>query len=608
MFNKLGFQNKVFAIFMVAFLFILASFAVYLYGYMKSTLVRTQQASLAPVAQKISDQIDMLYKQLDFAALGFTNNQDNLNTMVEMNSIAPESLDMLVHQSKLIHNLSATYNVVNELYKVVIFIPDKHIFFSYIRDDHPVSSIPFPYASPDSIDQLFGKNGQVAELPPHLDFWSTAPEKVVSVVRKFSTPYYTDFGFIELVLPYRTLERICSIDKEQTGKNVYIFDEKGMLVFPFNAGSHKENAALKLSDMIHQQNIEFGEMRLSNHSLLFNSYHSSYTEWTIVITDDEALFLQNLSYYRTLLITVSVIIFIAVMVIYYIIIRKLMKPLKHLTKSVRSINLNNLTVDGRTHEYNEYNEFILLNRSFEHMIERLRQSINQEYESRIREVEAHYSALQAQINPHFLFNTLNVIAVHCEETESDIAADMIYRLSEMMRYSGSSAQTSALLSEEMKYSVYYLELMKLHYDNSLFYEIDIPEPIGNLRFPKLSLQPFVENCINHGFDKALPPWKIKITGSVRNAMDWEIMIEDNGCGIQSDELSEIQRQLAEYETNFLEGKLVRNLQISGMGILNTYARLAIHFGEDFYFHISSMEGQGCNVRFGIRARLKEGER
>lgn len=602
MFKKLGFQNKVFMIFFGIFIVILALFSFYLYFYIKSTLIRTEQNSLTPATQKVSDQIDMMYKQLNYASLGFTYNEQNTDVMIELNnSKTYSSDDMLIAQSKLIHNLSSIYNVVNDLYKVIIFIPDKNIFMSYVRSEHLVQNVPESYISKSSLNELFSSQKLFVNLPAHPDDWSTEPETVVSVVRKFSNAYNSNFGMIELQLPYKSLADICTIQQNNSKQRVLIFDHNNDLIYPYadrQDESFKEQIAPIFKDS-QGKTTSSGEIRLSDHPHLYNTYQSAYTGWTTVILDDETLFLHNLKYYRNLLLTTSFILLMSIVLIYYMILRRLTRPLVQLTQTVRKVNLNNLTVGDPGYEGPEYNEFKLLHRSFEVMIKKLRDSISSEYEARLRAVEANYSALQAQINPHFMFNTLNVIAAHCEESDSSVAADMCYRLSEMMRYAANLTSGTAPLRDEIKYSLDYLELMKLHYDHSLFDFIDIPEDMNAIILPKLSLQPFVENCIDHGFDKTLPPWNIAIKASFQSSEHWEIIIEDNGSGFPSAVLEEIEHKLVYYKQNLQHGNVLNNLQISGMGIMNTYIRLMIHFGETFYFHISNLEGQGSQIRMGI---------
>ena len=570
---------------------------------MKSALLDAELAGLVPTTQKVSDQVDTLYKQIDYAALGFTMNQENLNVMVDINSASKSNInDSYVALTRLAHNLNAIYNVVYDLYKVIVFNPEKQIYYSYFRSENLVKQIPLPYSNPEATAQLFNKDHLFAALPPHPDAWSTSPENVISVVRKFSTPYNTDFGMVEIQLPYKSLEHITNVDTNSADKQVYLFHADGELAFPAHSIIDDYEASMigELSQRLRSNTLTNGIMQVNGKSILVSSYKSSYLNWTTVVIDNGGTLQQNLQYYRLQLTMFSILILLAVLFIYYFLIRKLIMPLLTLTKTVRSVNLNNLTFNPAYDENRNFDEIMILNRSFEQMIEELKLAINTEYESRIRSIEANYSALQAQINPHFLYNTLNVIAVHCEETDSMVAADMCYRLSEMMRYSGSSSGTTVVFTDEIKYSIYYLELMKLHYDHSLFYEISIPDEMNDIRFPKLTLQPFVENAINHGFDKSLPPWEIRIHGYYVNLSNWRIAIEDNGSGFDAMKLEELREKISSYRENFMEGKLLANLQVSGMGTLNTYARLLTQFGDSLYFNISNQDNKGCRIEFGVQ--------
>lgn len=602
MFRKLRLQNKLMLTIMIVIVILLLSFMLYLYAYTKSALTHTELVGLAPTTQKISDQVDTLYKQIDYAALGFTSNQDNMDVMVDIGSATGgNNTDSYVALSKMAHNLNAIYNVVSELYKVIVFNSNKGIFYSYFRDDPLVTTIPAPYSSPTYASGLFKDDKPFAILPPHPDAWSTTPETVISVVRKFSTPYRTDFGMVEIQLPYRSLEQITTIDSHSSDKQVYLFSSSGELLFPTSSTLQADEAdiAKQLGQRITSNTLTNGLLKQDGSSSLVSAYSSSYLNWITVIVDNGTVLRSNLHHYRQRLAMIGAMILIVILAVYYFAIRRLMKPLLALTRSVRTVNLNNLAFQPAVGESRDYDEIKLLNRAFEGMIEKLKLAISTEYEYRIRNMEANYSALQAQINPHFLFNTLNVIAVHCEETNSSVAAEMSYRLSEMMRYSGSSSGPSVRLADEIKYSIDYLDLMKLHYDESLFYELHIPEEMADLPLPKLALQPFVENSINHGFDTKLPPWIIRIDGHFESLSDWCIRIADNGSGFDPAKLAKLRDNLSNYRMNVIEGKLLTNLQVSGMGVLNTYARLLMQFGETFYLEISNLEPQGSQIVFGV---------
>ncbi|NOV01763.1 sensor histidine kinase [Paenibacillus planticolens] len=601
MINKFGFQGKIFLVFIIIFVGMVTFFSTYLYVYMKRTLIHTDQINLAPVTQQISDQIDTLYKELGNAAISYTNDLENLELMIDLyHESGNSSAAPLVYKTKLAINLNTIYNAVSHLYKVIIFIPEKNIFFTYIRDEHLVESIPARYAYPSN----GSTNRRLTNMPPHLDDWSSLPQRVISVVSKFSTPYNKDFGMIEIQIPYQSLERVGSIKSKNAGKEVLIFDDNGSLLFPYLSEDdwERETRTLRLIQAIKAHGMNYGEISVDNRSFLYSSFRSDYTGWTTVMTDDERMLQKNVRDYKNIIVLSSSLILFTVLIVYYILIQRLTRPLKLLTQKVRTVSLDNLSMKVTS---TEPNEFKLLHQSFNDMLDKIRESINNEYESRIRETEAHSSALQAQINPHFIYNTLSVITAHCEDSGADVAADMCYRLAGMMRYTASSSCKDVLLSEEIGHSIDFLELMKLHYDDSLEYEIHLPEPLNAMRVPKLTLQPLVENCINHGFEHVLPPWRIRIYGTMLSPDHWEITIEDNGSGIEPVQLAELSRQLTSYRDNYEHGKLLTNLKIGGLGILNTYARLIIYFGTHFYFHITNLEERGCKIQLGVRRPLEE---
>lgn len=178
------------------------------------------------------------------------------------------------------------------------------------------------------------------------------------------------------------------------------------------------------------------------------------------------------------------------------------KPLKQLITTVEGVNLENLQLHV---PHSENDEFKILNESFYTMFSNLKDSINKVYESKLKETHAHFLALQAQMNPHFLYNTLNAISAAGEQYGSKATTLMCNQLADMLRYTTSPANSVVPLKDEIGHAINYLELMKVPYEGSLTYDIKISEELYNLHLPKLTIQPLVENCINHGFENILPP-------------------------------------------------------------------------------------------------------
>ncbi|MBP1990159.1 sensor histidine kinase [Paenibacillus eucommiae] len=602
----MSFSKKMFVSFAVILLVLITTSSIYLYMYMSKVLIDTETHNLRPVAQKISDQVDMLYKRMDFASLSYTGNKEAFDVIADLNYSLEKNKDEVLprlYENKLGTYLNSIYSSFPEIYKIAIFSPDKGFFFTFVSTSDNIPGIPAKYTNKSQFLSMFEPNELSSFAPPHLDDWSTAPKEVLSFYRKFSNSYFDDYGILEIQAPVQFFNAIVSIDAPRTGKAVWIYDRKGTLIYPVLANkdlSEQKNKLTQAGHTLLKSKRDSGKIDLGDKAFYYASSISDYTGWTTVITDDQKFLQSKLHIYRSVITAVSIQLLSLVLIVEYMLIQRLTKPLNQLIARVKTINLKNLELKL---PHNGNNELKLLNHSFEHMFRRLRDALNKEYTSKIREMESHYSALQAQINPHFMYNTLHVIAARCQENDADTAAEMCWRLSELMRYSVANATQPTSLSDEMKHTEHYLELMKLHYDHdTLGYTIHIDDRLNNITLPKLTIQPLVENCIKHGFHKALPPWRIIITGTLKLNGDWELTIEDNGAGFDPLMLAKVNHEIQEYNH---EGALERNFQIGGMGILNTFARLSIHSGQHIYLAIENMEPRGSLVRIGQHSWQKE---
>jgi two-component system sensor histidine kinase YesM len=215
---------------------------------------------------------------------------------------------------------------------------------------------------------------------------------------------------------------------------------------------------------------------------------------------------------------------------------------------------------------------------FNLMQDKLMHYINEVYISDIKYKNAALAALQAQINPHFLSNTLEAIRMKAVKEGNEDVADMIYILSFLLRTS-LKHDVWVSIREEISYCELYLQLFTLRYPNKLNIEIAIDKDIEPLAIGKLTLQPIVENSIQHGVDLQREGNTIKIRGW-QDGGDIHISVEDNGKGLSSNELTAMRAKLA--------GEIVEGVG-EGIGLLNVHERLRLQFGEPYGLHIDSGE-------------------
>ncbi len=206
--------------------------------------------------------------------------------------------------------------------------------------------------------------------------------------------------------------------------------------------------------------------------------------------------------------------------------------------------------------------------------------------------QAELNALQSQINPHFLFNTLESIRIRSLMKNETETAEIVKSLSKTFRRMLVWGNDLITVRSEIEYIKDYLQIQQYRFSEKLSYEIYVPEDILENKITKMAIQPFIENSCVHGIEGKIGNGQIALT--VKKVEDkLEILIEDNGCGIPSEKLDEIRNSVVE----------TGNLKGSNIGIRNVYNRLKLFYGNEFEFNIKSIENEGTQVYIKIPAIL-----
>lgn len=212
--------------------------------------------------------------------------------------------------------------------------------------------------------------------------------------------------------------------------------------------------------------------------------------------------------------------------------------------------------------------------------------------------QAELRSLQAQINPHFLFNTLSMISKSAYLSHDATTSELIDRLAQFLRYALDKSSTTSTLREEVNSIENYLFIQKKRFAGRLDFVVDVPEPVPRLQMPAVVLQPLVENAIKHGVDplteEAVISLKVRTTERrVR------IQIEDNGIGMSAQQLENLQSYLELGLDSSSGGK------DGGIGLTNVYRRLKVYFGGDLQFNIESEENCGTLITISLPMEEEE---
>ncbi len=438
----------------------------------------------------------------------------------------------------------------------------------------------------------------------HVDDWGRNGSEVISLVRGLVG---TNMGYIEVQWLKEDLDQYLA--PESLECTVLFYNQEGELLYSY--GDVDENIAYfsyldgesfaDLHETITEKGI-FGGHILQDRTLLVSHYDSENGIVAVVAMnmDMSGLLLQAVP-----LMLLIVFAFLAAGLCYVVISsRRITGPIIHLRQIMEKTQLENLSQpllpekkDLRVSE-----ELNILYESYFQVLERLSTSIAKEKQLSMLQLEAQFGLLQAQVNPHFLYNILNVISMKGIMANDESICEICAALSRMLRYSTNTKEESATIREEAEYLRTYLQLMKFRYEDRLSYEIVIPEEIQDVIIPKVTLEQIVENSFHHGFEGRTGKICISVSGWA-DENGWRVCIHDNGSGFTPEKIRELYARFGEVRQKLSQDRQFIRMEIGGMGLANVYARLYLELGEALMFTLDSHE-QGAMVTIGV-GRTKE---
>ena len=222
------------------------------------------------------------------------------------------------------------------------------------------------------------------------------------------------------------------------------------------------------------------------------------------------------------------------------------------------------------------------------MVDKINTLIRQVYQEKIAQKNAEVQALQAQINPHFLYNTLDSVNWMLIDREEYDISDIIISLGSLMRYCIEDENAFVPLDREVEYVISYLKIQKNRLEDKLEYQVQVDNALREEKVPKLILQPMVENAITHGIEPRRQKGKVSIL--IRDAGE-EILVtvEDDGIGMTPEQLNHLKEELPDLEK---EGH-------TGIGLRNVDRRIRLHYGEQYRIRIESVYGEGTSIHLRI---------
>ncbi|HVP19762.1 MAG TPA: sensor histidine kinase [Spirochaetia bacterium] len=400
---------------------------------------------------------------------------------------------------------------------------------------------------------------------------------VISLVRAVrAEPSGASMGLIQVDLNYEIIARLCR--NIQLGKSGYVFilNHAGDIVYHPRQQLIYGNLKTELIPEILSLNGGNLSAVVDGRAILYTAVSSRETGWEVVAVsylDELFSASREAEYYFIML---SLLVFMGAIGVAFLISFNISKPIESLRRSMQAVESGNFDIDITV---NARNEIFQLARDCDIAVKKVRDLIEQNRREQELKRKLELRSLQAQINPHFLYNTLDSIIWMIELGESDRAIDMTSSLAKFFRIGISRGSETISVRTEIEYVQTYLEIQKQRYKDKLSYEIIFAPELSDHQILKLLIQPLVENAIYHGIKNMEGPGLIRITGSLDDGAI-VIRIRDNGVGMRAEQL------------DALRDGLIEPNHANGVGVRNVQERIHVYFGLDYGVSFESTPGAG----------------
>ncbi|MBB6735956.1 cache domain-containing sensor histidine kinase [Cohnella zeiphila] len=378
-------------------------------------------------------------------------------------------------------------------------------------------------------------------------------------------------------------------DNLSANSRIVILDDRNKLVY----ASGDREAYSANADMLARLGGDSGKFwfRSGGDDELVSYVRSSYSGWKTVLIMPRSDIFGPLNRIKTTVVWTALIVFIVTFLISVLFGRSITRPILNLYKTVNRVKRGDFSERVEVTRNDEIGRIAM---NFNAMQDELQTLIETKYVNQIKLQEVELAMLYSQINPHFLYNTLDSIRAMADYYRVSDIGDMAQALADMFRYNTRNKDEVVTLQEEAVQIDAYMKIQGIRFEDKIAYELDIEEELYNFPVLKMTLQPLVENAVFHGIERKRGKGTIRIVA--RRVPDGrvELAVEDDGVGLSERRLEEVRAKL---RAPLLQESFPSDVSEGGIGFRNVYARYAIRYGDRMEMSIDSRKG------FGTRASL-----
>jgi len=408
----------------------------------------------------------------------------------------------------------------------------------------------------------------------------------------YAFPTQSLLGYIALDVNAKSLyDIIADIDLTKSGR-IFLVNEEGRIL-----ATESETLSGELLDEPYRNFLGENEA-FYNNVRVGNTYYSVYNSgaisngWYMVLAIPRDYYMRDITKLKNVIIPITLMTAFLTALLSILVSRGITRPIRFLSGAMENFGQGNFDINCQVDSEDEIGR---LSHTFNQMVMDMNSLVNTVYEQKVMKQEAQMKSLQMQINPHFLYNTLDTINWMARIRHVDEIGDMVAALSNMMRYS-LEKKSFVRLGEEVKSLKDYIAIQNYRYRDKMVAEIEIDESLMSLYIPRLLIQPILENAIVHGIEEKLDKGHILVAAR-RGDEDLYIQIIDDGVGMTEETMSHILR----------EDYSMKKSGHTSIGVVNVNRRIQMIYGKDYGLLVQSVLGAGTKITIHIPAREEEQE-
>lgn len=543
---------------------------IFTYVKYSSNVEQNVLSSSQQLVEQMQISLDSYIKELERLTIAPLYDEDIINILKNHNGSYTKGTYLTVdEQHKMNMFLSSMIFDREDVVSILIFTNDGVLF-----DNAYTSTKQFWELNNTAwMEQADKEDGGLFIVPPHtVNYYSDGEKEVIALTRVLREPYtHEQIGYIKIDLKVNSLEHMFTALSDSNDSKLYIYDRDDHVLYP-NTGEGDGQ------DIQHDSSLYASAVS-----------ESAYTGLKVMVQLSLHELKQEARELTSYTLLVSIISLLAAIFLATFISNRLVVPIRYLEKKMRLVKQGSFKERVAVTSNDEIGR---LSTGFNQMIEELERLLKEVYMTRLRERDAEIAALQSQMSPHFLYNTLESINMLAIQNNQWMISDIAASLGRLLRYTVSSReQPFVLLRDELQFVESYLQIQALRFGDGLNTSIDVEPELKQAVVIKLILQPIVENVFEHAMGSQTVNLHIHV---FRTDGQIVLAVEDDGVGMDEQSLLQLNERL-KFESIDQELMLDLEPKRSGYALRNIHQRIQLLYGKSFGLSLKNNDGKGMTV-------------